>query len=369
MASFAVLCFCALLLIASDGRYVSEVLKFDSKPVLSYVDGTSEFAQVFNPAWVSATSTQPKAGLIVRSQNCSGCGTGYNPSSSAPTGCCACAGAGSNASVLAFSELQGSDGLISTDIQFASLSAESVVFGPHDDTDILGTEDPRIAYDASNEMYYMMYTCWARNRTASLCLASTKDPTKKFTAGNASSWVRHGPVFPGDHKSGAMLIRDQPPHYLLSGAGQIHISSTHDLTKWSLGETLITTTAWGNPNVEAGPPPLKLSDGNYVFFYNSWGGKGVPPPGYQPAWAILDGKNPRNVLQQAHEPLWTPTDQPRMQGIAPSTCNVPQVAFLEAAHPIPERADTFRVYFGGADAVVGTVVVSFRNTAQLAQFI
>ena len=48
------------------------------------------------------------------------------------------------------------------------------------------------------------------------------------------------------------------------------------------------TAIGGNPNVEAGPPPMKLSDGNYVFFHNSWGGKGVPQPGYQPAWVILD---------------------------------------------------------------------------------
>jgi len=32
-----------------------------------------------------------------------------------------------------------------------------------------------------------------------------------------------------------------------------------------------------------------------VFFHNSWGGKGVPPPGYQPAWVILDGKDPSKM--------------------------------------------------------------------------
>ena len=47
---------------------------------------------------------------------------------------------------------------------------------------------------------------------------------------------------------------------------------------------LLLHAAGGNPNVEAGPPAMQLSDGNYVFFHNSWGGKGVPQPGYQPAW-------------------------------------------------------------------------------------
>ena len=54
-------------------------------------------------------------------------------------------------------------------------------------------------------------------------------------------------------------------------------------------------------------------------------------------------------------------DQPWMQGIAPYTCNVPQVAFLEAAHAIADKPNAFRVYFGGADAVVGTAVVEFTK--------
>ena len=38
-------------------------------------------------------------------------------------------------------------------------------------------------------------------------------------------------------------------------------------------------------------------------------------------------------------------------------CNAPKVAFLEAAHPTG-KPDEFRVYFGGADMVTGTAVVS-----------
>ena len=50
-----------------------------------------------------------------------------------------------------------------------------------------------------------------------------------------------------------------------------------------------------------------------------------------------------------------------MAGTAPYTCNVPQVAFLEAAHPVADKADTFRLYYGGSDAVVGTALVSFER--------
>ena len=38
-----------------------------------------------------------------------------------------------------------------------------------------------------------------------------------------------------------------------------------------------------------------------------------------------------------------------------------QVSFLEAAHPVADKADTFRLYYGGSDAVVGTALVSFER--------
>ena len=86
-------------------------------------------------------------------------------------------------------------------------------------------------------------------------LASSKTPLQ------TDSWERHGSVFPGNHKSGALLIRDQPPHYLISGAGQIHIAKSDNLLDWTLGPLFINSTLWGNPHVEAGPPPMLLDDG------------------------------------------------------------------------------------------------------------
>lgn len=62
---------------------------------------------------------------------------------------------------------------------------------------------------------------------------------------------------------------------------------------------------------------MRLDDGNYVFFHNSWGGRGLPPPAYQPAWVVLDGNDPTKILARAPKPLFTPTDEPWMQGIAP----------------------------------------------------
>ena len=219
--------------------------------------------QVFNPSWIEASAgTKGKAGLIVRTQNCS-------MTVATPQKCVGCGGTGPKASVLTFSELLNNDNLTTAAPKFAPITADSLVFGPHNNDDLRGTEDPRVAYDSETGTYYMFYTCWAKNGTGSLCLATSKNPTAPCgTMQPCSSWTRHGPAFAGNHKSGALLIRDKPPHYLISGAGQIHIAQSDNLLDWALGPLFITKTLWGNPHVEAGPPPMKMSDGNYVFFHN-----------------------------------------------------------------------------------------------------
>lgn len=102
---------------------------------------------------------------------------------------------------------------------------------------------------------------------------------------------------------------------------------------------------------------MLLSSGDYIFFHNSWGQK----PGYQPAWVVLNGSNLSQIVARAPTPLWSPQKEPWMTGKGPYTCNVGNVAFLEAAHPT-DTPDEFRVYFGGADAVVGTALVKIRRT-------
>ena len=62
------------------------------------------------------------------------------------------------------------------------------------------------------------------------------------------------------------------------------------------------------------------------------------------------------LRQRSDAPLLGPEGSDWQVGLAPALCNVPNVTFLEAAHPT-ERADEFRVYFGGADTVIGTALI------------
>eukprot|EP00698_Gefionella_okellyi_P004417 TRINITY_DN14077_c0_g1_i1.p1 TRINITY_DN14077_c0_g1~~TRINITY_DN14077_c0_g1_i1.p1 ORF type:complete len:363 (-),score=69.96 TRINITY_DN14077_c0_g1_i1:261-1349(-) len=328
--------------------YSVEVISFDDAPVVSFVDGNSEFQQTFNPSYVlPSTGTAGKQGLLIRTQNCSAAVGGT---------CVFCSGSSSNASVITFAELQ-SGGDSKTAPVFAPLTASSIVYDNAisglGDMTVFGTEDPRLAYDESTGIYYLFFTCYGKS-TVLLCQAYSKNPT------DPSSWTTVGPVFPQTQgsKSGALLIRDQPPHYLLWGDEQIRIAQSSNLTHWpDEGQVIIAPRAdhFDNGLVESGPPPLKLSTGDYLFLHNS-ANSGFPQSGeYHASWAILSGADPSQVLARAEDPLLSP-DALWERGVSPWTCNVPRVVFLEAAAPT-ELPDVFRIYFGGADAVVGSAVV------------
>ena len=70
---------------------------------------------------------------------------------------------------------------------------------------------------------------------------------------------------------------------------------------------------------------------------------------------MLDGTDPAIVLERATTPPM-PFVLPWEVGTPPWPCNVPRVTNLGGGHPVAK--DEFRVYFGGADAVVGTALVS-----------
>jgi len=94
---------------------------------------------------------------------------------------------------------------------------------------------------------------------------------------NFSSWERKGPVFPDIawSKSGAVLFRDEEnlPPVLIWGDDHITyaVAESIDNIKFKNVKTLIEVRSdhFDSVLVESGPPPLKLSDGNYLFIYNS----------------------------------------------------------------------------------------------------
>ena len=325
-----------------SGEYNVQVTERAATTSVSYVDNTSQYQFVFNPTWVEATPQQSKNGLLIRTQDCEAEVGGE---------CVFCGGSEAKASILTFAELQD-------DGTFSYVDEKSVVFGPGDESDSWGTEDPRMKYNPDDGQYYMFYTAY-NGSSILLSLATTPDPT------SSDKWTRHGPVFPTyqNSKSAALLLRPSPPHYLLWGDHTIRIAQSDDPAVWpDIGEVLLEVRddSWDSQLVESGPPPLQLTSGDYLFFYNSAtiGWPSAAGSAYHPGWVILDKDDPTIIKQRSQEPLMGPA-YAWEEGIAPYTCNVPNVIFLEAARVVAlnEGKDVFQVYFGGADAVIGTATV------------
>lgn len=153
-----------------------------------------------------------------------------------------------------------------------------------------------MAYNKADGNYYMFYTAY-NGSSILLSLATTTNPF------NHTEWRKLGPVFPKyqNSKSGALLIRDKGPHYLFWGDSVIRVAKSDNLTSWpDIGEVFLEPREdhFDSKLVESGPPPLLLSDGNYIFFYNSAekGWPEDPAAGYHPGWVILDGKDPTKII-------------------------------------------------------------------------
>ncbi len=115
--------------------------------------------------------------------------------------------------------------------------------------------------------------------------------------------------------------------------------------------------------MESGPPPLRLKDGNYFFIYNSaQHGHPSPRPNYDSQYnagfLILDGKDPANILQRSEYPILTP-QMAWEKGDKPFDGLVPNVVFIEGMKALGD--DTFLVFYGAADSVLGTAVVKVNK--------
>ena len=177
----------------------------------------------------------------------------------------------------------------------------------------------------------------------------------------------HGPLFPSVFwsKSGSLLVHNDTHRYLFFNDSNIVIAQTKDLIHYDLtSATLLTTRSdhFDSALVEAGPQPLKLSDNNYLFLYNSARNTNIPnlKPGwnlqYNLGWAILDGDDPTQILARSDQPLFSPElDWERCDTNSTVWANrglTPLVVFIEGWKRTTEN-DTFLVWYQGCDTTMG----------------
>jgi predicted GH43/DUF377 family glycosyl hydrolase len=227
-----------------------------------------------------------------------------------------------------------------------------------------GVEDPRVVID-QNGTYYLLYSAVEQNATAitsRLALATSRTPQI------AASWKRHGVLFSFWSKSGSLLIRDAPPHYLFFGDSSLvpglqWATAPTPAGPWTLQNGLflkVRANSFDTDLVEAGPEPMLLASGNYFFVYNSAqrGHKSVKPGydfQYNCGWAILNGSDPSQVLLRGDNPLLSPKLAWEL-GTPPSLDLTPNVVFCEGIEQV--GTNRFWIYYGAADSVIGVAEVN-----------
>jgi predicted GH43/DUF377 family glycosyl hydrolase len=192
-----------------------------------------------------------------------------------------------------------------------------------------------------------------------------------------SNWKYRGPLFADIFwsKSGSLLIHNATHRYLFFGDLNIGIAKTTDLLSYTPTDDLLITPRsdhFDSELVECGPEPLRMSDGNYLFLYNSARKTDIknPKPGwsleYNLGWLILDGQDPTKVLARSDEPLFSPElDWETCDTTTPEWAArglTPLVIFVEGWKKTAEN--TFLVWYQGCDSTTGVaqLKVSFSQS-------
>jgi len=367
-----------LLVLASAQTYNVNVQRLnEEQPCVSSLTSGSSWTYNYNAAFIPLAS-EPSTALLVRSQNQT------SPGETSPS-----------VITLATFVTNGQD------FKFEPITEASIELQPESTADNYGTEDPRVVFREDTGIYYMLYSaveCASSSPTSMptltpmptpalgdrkssqrsyggqpcegsvtsrLALATTPTPTI------SQSWDHHGALFPqlSWSKSGALLIRDDvnsssPEHYLFFGDSSLvaglQLATTSDLIHYDLqnnGSVWLPTRtdSWDNLLVEAGPMPMRLSDGNYLFIYNSaYSSSGKQPfESYSAGFVILDKDDPTIILQRSTSPIISPVLDWEV-GTQDQLHNTPNVVFVEGWMRVPGGGlNEFYIFYGAADSVVG----------------
>jgi predicted GH43/DUF377 family glycosyl hydrolase len=319
------------------------VKRLSHLPVIAHVQKQSDFLYNYNSAYVPLDSDD--FALAVRVQNLN-----PNPKSIYDVG----------PSKIAIAKPIGK-----SLFNYTYISESNVIIDSDIPEQEAGAEDPRVVLH--DKTYYMYYTAVSWTKThdwhAKLALAtcpSDKDITKK------SSWTLHGQLFPDQFwsKSGSLLIHNSTHRYLFWNESNIEVAFTKDLLHYEYsGQTFIKVrkTHFDSELVEPGPEPLKMSDGNYLFLYNS--ARVVSTPHPRPGWnreynlgfAVLDGKNPMKILYRSENPIFSPMlDWERCDNKSGRWKDIglmPLVVFVEGWKQV--APDRFLIFYQGCDSNVG----------------
>jgi predicted GH43/DUF377 family glycosyl hydrolase len=222
--------------------------------------------------------------------------------------------------------------------------------------EIWGAEDARIT--EIDGVYHVVYTGYSAGGPL-VCLALTRD----FV-----TFERHGVLMPPEDKDAALFPQTFDGRWALihrpapasNGFGaNIWLSWSPDLHYWGSGRMLLPARRggwWDANKVGLGPPPMR-TDRGWLMCYH---GVRVTGSGsiYRVGLALLDLEDPTVVIGRTDEWIFGP------QALYERVGDVPNVVF-PSGWVLDEDGDTIRIYYGGADTVVGVAMASLRALLDL----
>jgi predicted GH43/DUF377 family glycosyl hydrolase len=222
-----------------------------------------------------------------------------------------------------------------------------------------GCEDPRAVIIGNT--IYLSYTAFNGRDPWSAALSSIS--LKDFAAGRWDKWAKPQLVTPGGIKDKDFCLLPEKINgqfmlmHRLDATGEICADFFDEL---DFSERRINrcieimgprSGMWDGRRIGVGGPPIKTKDG-WLLLYHGASRRGT----YRMGAALLDLKNPAQVLARSIDPIFEPIEPYEVEGITP------RVVFSCGT---AVRKDTVYLYYGAADKVVGVAKLSLKRLLKM----
>lgn len=233
-------------------------------------------------------------------------------------------------------------------------------YGGGHKTENLGIEDIRIV--EINDTFYLTYASVSGRPSGKLNL-KWKDLGARVphislsTTKNFIHYLDYDVVIPSrEGKDATLFPKKINGEYLLlfrEGPNKTFIADSPHLDYWPQRFFLFDKRPgfWDSYRAGIGAPPIETEKG-WLLFYHGVDEKFV----YRIGIMFLDKDDPRKILYRSAEPVFEPEESYEKKGVVPNvvfTCGV------------IEKDDTYFVYYGAADTVVGLATVEKKDVLNL----
>lgn len=229
---------------------------------------------------------------------------------------------------------------------------EPVYYGGGHDYETLGIEDPRVV--KIDNTFYLVYTAVSEDKTA-IVNPNWKEKIIKAprialsTTTDFIHYIDHGVIIPDMRGKDASLFpkKNNNDFWLLfrddTGVTRFANSTRPDYWPQTYPVFAKREGFWDCERIGIGTPPIETEKGWLLFYH------GVDRAyTYRLGILFLDLEDPQKILYRSKEPIFEPETNYEKFGF------IPNVVFTCGAI---EKDNTYFVYYGGADQVIGVATI------------